>query len=166
MPAIAAIAAAQPAVAQDDRSPEQIREGIEAKPWFDFYQLAAALHARGEREEAARWLYIGQMRGRAHILCHAGDPTGAPALLGSLNQAVGQPINEWLYGSVSRAVRVIDAALEWEAANPDPALPSPKCDDALAKVRADKREQRAYSLANADAIRKQRAQNGLPNEGD
>ncbi|MFN3591892.1 MAG: hypothetical protein ACK4TG_06865, partial [Thermaurantiacus sp.] len=69
-------------------------------------------------------------------------------------------------GSIERAIRVIDEVLAWDAANPSPELPMPKCAEALEIARADKLEQRAWTLANAEEIRTNRSANGLPNEDD
>jgi hypothetical protein len=154
------------ATADAQRAPSaaSLLRGIERKDWPTYYHLAAALWKEGRQEEAAKWLYIAQIRAQAQIRCHQ-DRNGA-TLRGSLNEVVGRDINEYLYGSITRAVRVIDSALEWDSANPNPGLEMPKCSEALEIARNDKLEQRAYTLANVDTIRRNRSENGLPNEDD
>lgn len=148
--------------AQKQPSSASLLKGIEKRPWNEYYTLAAALYREGQREEAAKWLYVAQIRAQADIRCN--QDRGGAQLRGSLNEVVGRDINEYLYGSVARAVRVIDSALEWDAANPNPRLPLPKCAEALEVARGDKLKQREWTLANADEIRKGRADNGLANE--
>lgn len=162
--AAAALLLAAPAAGQGQPSADALLKGIEKRPWNDYYQLAAALFREGRRDEAATWLYIAQIRAQADVRCRE-DRQGAQ-LRGSLNEVVGRDINEYLYGSVARAVRVIDEALAWDAANPNPRLPLPKCAAALEAARADKLEQRDWTLANAGAIRRQRAENNLSNEAE
>lgn len=110
------------------------------------------------------WLYVGQIRAQANLRCRQ-DSKGA-TLRGSLNEVVGRAINEYLYGSIARVVRVIDAALEWDKANPNPHLQMPQCADAHEIARTDKTKQREWTLANADDIRKGRMKSGLANEAE
>lgn len=114
--ATALLLAGGPAVAQKQPSATSLLKGIEKKPWQVHYQLAAALFREGRKDEAAKWFYVGQIRGQAQVRCF--EDRGGAALRGSLNEVVGREINEYLYGSVDRAVRVIDEALAWDAANP------------------------------------------------
>jgi hypothetical protein len=161
---VATLALASAAHAQKAPDSAALLKGIEARPWNDYYTLAAALFREGRNEEAARWFYIGQIRGQAQVRCF--EDRQAATLRGSLNDVVGQDINIYLYGSTARAVRIIDEALAWDAANPNPHLPMPKCAEALEIARADKMEQREWTLANVEKIRANRAANGLPNEVD
>ncbi len=144
--------------------PEALLKGIESKHWENFYALSAAYLKRGKPEEASFWFYVGQMRGRAFVRCLKPEPSGSPALLASLNSVLGQPINEYLAGSIKRTVSVIDRAIQWNAEHPDPLLPQEKCADALAAVVKDKMDQRTYFLEHAPEIRAARAENGLPND--
>jgi hypothetical protein len=162
--AVAGALTAASAKAQRGPSAASLMRGIEQKDWPTYYHLAAALWREGQRDEAAKWLNIAQIRAQAHVRCHQ-DRTGA-SLRGSLNEGVGRDINEYLYGSIPRAVRVIDTALEWDAANPNPRLPLPKCAEALEAAREDKLRQRDFTLANVETIRRTRSENGLPNEDD
>lgn len=160
----ACVLASVAAEAQEPQSAATLLRGIESRPWFEVYTLADTLFEDGRKDEAAKWLYVAQIRSQAVIRC--GEDSLGAQLRGFLNEAVGRNINEYLHGSIARAVRVIDEALAWVAANPDPLLPLPKCAKALEIARADKRKQREWTLANANQIRQQRAENGLPNEDD
>ncbi|WP_438728274.1 hypothetical protein ACR9YC_12840 [Parasphingorhabdus sp. DH2-15] len=142
---------------------EELREDIENKPWDSFYILAAALVREGNYQEAGKWFYIGQMRGRAFINCQPVTPDGDPALLASLNYTLGSEINPVIYSSIKGAIEVIDAALAWEASHPDPRLPLLECAKAMQSVREDKLKQRQWTLDNAAKIRADREESGLPN---
>ncbi len=132
--------------------------------WFDYYVLAGTLLKQGAREDAGVAFYVGQIRGRAHVRCDGGDPSGAPALLGALNDAVGTAVNGDLGASPRRWISSIERALAWDEAHPEAVLASTKCRADLDFARDDKRKMLAYIRDHKDEIRSSRSENGLPNE--
>ena len=128
------------------------------------YQRAAELWRAGQRTEAAYWFYRGQFRARVHLLARPDlPPSGDRAAFGALNETLGRPINEWLFGSIPEALAVMDRVLAWHAAEDDPFTPKAGFPAAHAATRAGLAQLRARTAAEADAIRRQRAANGLPN---
>lgn len=78
-----------------------------------YYVLASALWDRGEKEEALFWFYAGQLRLR-YAAAFGEDPTGAPALLGALNETIGPTINQYAAQDPSLWIRTIDKVLAWD----------------------------------------------------
>lgn len=125
-----------------------------------YFQQAGEAFERGDTDQATFLLYVGQLRYRAYLAANPDlDPSGDPALFASLMEVVGRPINEYAFGDVEEAVGLIDKALAWDAANPDPAIPE--------AIRQSNREGlmglRDQMLEEADTIAEQRTENGLEN---
>lgn len=90
--------------------------------WVTFYEAAAKLFSQGRRDEAIKWYYAGQIRGRVAAGLDP-DPSRNNALLGALNHGLGQPINEYAGRDKDNWGKQIDAALAWDAEHPLPANP-------------------------------------------
>lgn len=145
----AASRAAEPAVAAD----------ASLQP-AEYFEKARASWVAGHRDDATFWLYVAQLRYRAHLAAHPdGDPSGGPALLASLMEVVGRPINEYAFGDVAEATAIIDRALGWDAANPDATVP----EEVRRRTRAGLIALRDDMRKNAEDIRRQRTANGLAN---
>ena len=86
-------------------------------PWLAHYQAAAILNAEQPGEEAIKWFYTGQLRARVAAR-YDSHPDGTSALVGSLNETIGRPINEYAGGDQTRWLAAIDAATAWSKANP------------------------------------------------
>jgi soluble cytochrome b562 len=87
---------------------------------YGYFILAARTFAEGEKQEAVRWLYVGQIRWRFHIAANPNlPPDGDPALLASMMEVVARPINEWAGGDVDQWIASMQAALDWDAATPN-----------------------------------------------
>lgn len=136
---------------------------LAASPWPGFYQKANEEFAAGNRDEAVVLFYVGQLRGRIAVACKNLARDGEPALLASLNESLGRPINEYAGGFPAGWAAAIDRALAYDAANPDPNTPSTECRAERERQRAGLTELRDHILANVDEIREQRTANGLPN---
>ncbi|WP_447926859.1 hypothetical protein [Vreelandella sp. EE27] len=81
----------------------------------EYYQYAAELFSRGDKEEAAFWCYAGQLRYRIHLTARPDlPPSGDPALFASLHSVVGEQINEYLGGEPAIWKATIERVLEWD----------------------------------------------------
>jgi hypothetical protein len=86
-------------------SPEQIKKGIENQHPIAYYVLAQKLFEGGQKDDAVFWFYAGQLRYRFHVSANPGlDPSGDPALLASMNESLGRPINEYAFGDLKTLV--------------------------------------------------------------
>jgi hypothetical protein len=141
----------------------QIDASLESQAWPAFYQRAGELFEQGRRDEAVTLFYIGQLRGRIVAQCKDVPPDQDPALLASFNATLGQTINEYAGGSPRGWADAIDRALEWDAAHPDPNASSARCRSERMDQREGLGQLRTMILSSADAIRRQRTENGLPN---
>ncbi len=128
------------------------------------YQEAVAVFNAGDRQTGACLFYRGQYRFRVYLMARPElDPSGESALMASLNEVVGRPINEWLGGDVDEFLAVLDCALDWAARHDDPLTPKASFGAAHDEVRAGLEELRAMMAADPEAVREQRRLNGLPN---
>lgn len=128
------------------------------------YMDAAARVKEGRMAEAVYPFYRGQLRARIHMLAHPEQPPdGEPALVGSLNQVLGTPINEWAFGDLPALLNTLDRVIAWHAANDDPWTPKARFPEAHAKVLAGLVEMRGYVATHGSEIRAKRQENGLPN---
>lgn len=94
----------------------QFRETAPCHHWITFYFAAESLFNAGERDEAVRWFYLGQLRGRTVA---ALDRNGAtPMAIDALQYLVGQPLNEHAGGDLANWVAAMDWALEFDERNP------------------------------------------------
>lgn len=100
----------------------QFLQAPEDRHWTAFYEAATALFAQGRKDEAVKWFYVGQIRGR---VAAGVDPDASRngALLSSFNDGLGKPINEYAGGDLKNWIRQIDAALAWDKAHPMRATP-------------------------------------------
>src|SRR5215510_15118295 len=94
------------------KTPDQLRQGIESQHPAVYYVLARKLFETGQRDEATFWYYAGQLRYRFYLKATPGlDPSGDPALFGSLSEVIGQPINEWAFGDLDALRATLDRVL-------------------------------------------------------
>ncbi|MBB4003201.1 hypothetical protein [Aurantimonas endophytica] len=85
---------------------------------YGYIILAVRKFQAGDKEEAVRWFYVGQLRWRFHIAANPDlPPDGDPALLASMLDGFGRPINEWVGGDVDGWIAFMQAALDWDEAN-------------------------------------------------
>jgi hypothetical protein len=162
-----AFALAGPVAAQDPASYENLSTTeLEAQaPQLHpaaLYMLAARLLDAGRGQEAANWMYAGQLRYR--FLLEAENATGEKtALFAALTEQVGRPVNEYIAGDIDEWLAAMDWALEWDAANPNPLTSKVDHAQALSEVRAGLEALRAQVAENRETIRQDREANGLPN---
>src|SRR5690606_29124085 len=127
------------------------------------YVLAARLLAEGRGQEAANWMYAGQLRYRFMILAGGDAAQEDEILFSALSETVGRPVNEYIAGDVDEWLAAMQWALDWDEAN-DNAQTS-KSDHAatLDGVRAGLLGLMAQVEANRENIPREREANGLPN---
>ncbi len=153
--AVATFAASPPLHAQASQADYE-RLGT----YTDMMMRAATLFSEGEKNRATFWFYAGQLRFRSYLAANPDvDPTGGPALFASLMETVGRPINEYAFGDIPHLVSILDEVLEWDEADPDPALPAETHRD----IREGLAALRDQTRRDTAKIRAQREANGLPN---
>ncbi|MFP1877867.1 hypothetical protein [Lonsdalea quercina] len=130
----------------------------------ELYQYAQQLYEAGERDKAVTWFYIGQLRFRYYLLANPNlPPDGEPALMASLNDTLGQTINEWAGGSPKNWAASIQQALAWDASHPNPVTPKAQHAVELQKVRTGLEQLGDYIRHNEAEIRAKRQEAGLEN---
>lgn len=127
------------------------------------YVLAARLLAQGEGQQAANWMYAGQLRYR-FLITAGGQATSSDRILFSaLSEQVGRPVNEYIAGNVDEWLAAIDWALDWDANTPNAVTSKTEHADALAETRAGLERLRAQIEDQRDTIPVEREKNGLEN---
>lgn len=160
-------AAAVAGLSTDDatRLPEpEVMARLAASHPAAVYTYAARLFRNGRRDEAVKWFYVGQLRFRFHLAANPTLPrSGEPALMASLNQVVGQPINEWAGGSPKDWASAIDQALNWDAENENAITSRNQHEAAWQSTRKGLTALRESILSRENEIRATRQQRGLEN---
>ena len=103
-----------------EQSVEQILDGVQAKHPLSYIFLAMKLFSQGEADQAVKWFYVAQIRYRAHLKARPElEPSGDPALFGSMMAVVGPSINQYAARDSDHWAAFIDAAVEWHNSNDD-----------------------------------------------
>lgn len=132
----------------------------------NYYVYAVRLWRDGEKDKAVFWLYVGELRYRFLLLTEPNtDPSGDPALFGSLRASLGQPIVLYAGSDTSKWSEQIDRALLWDDSNPNDFTSKSKYKKQWRQARGSLAELKSYILAHADEIRRQRAQEGVGEVG-
>lgn len=130
----------------------------------NYITLAAAQFEEGNKQQAVKWYYVGQIRYRAYLKANPGlSPWDDPALFSSLTRTVGTPLNEYIGGDIDQWIQTIDEAIKWHNDHPDHFLDKESHRDIYAAVLADLEELKAHIDANRKEIILERAANGLEN---
>jgi hypothetical protein len=147
----------------DQLSNAQIEQQAEDLHPGAMYILAARLLEEGRGQEAANWMYAGQLRYR--FMLEAGqDSVGRETLqFNALSEQVGRSVNEYIAGDVDDWIAAMEWALDWDAAH-DNAVTS-KTDHAvlLERVRAGLQGLIDQVEDNRESIPREREANGLDN---
>jgi hypothetical protein len=147
---------------QPGQTVEQLQAGIEGKHPAEYYLLAKALFGSGKKDEAVFWFYAGQLRFRYHLVANPKlDPSGDPALLGSLSEVVGRPINEYAFGNVPKLAQIIDSVLAWDEATENGFTPKSAAPREYQEIRSGLDRMKGQILAKQDQIKAQRKAAGL-----
>ena len=142
----------------------ELESNIGTKHPSTYMILAEKLFAQGNKEEAVKWLYVGQIRYRAYLMANPDlDPSGDPALFSSLMSVVGAPLNEYIGGDVDAWVKTIDDAITWHNQNSCEYLDKESHKEIYASVLSGLSGLRNKIASSKDSIREQRTQNGLEN---
>ncbi|WP_076649794.1 hypothetical protein [Pontibaca methylaminivorans] len=126
------------------------------------YVLAGRLLAEGKGQEAANWMYAGQLRYR--FLLAVPDARASDRILFSaLTEQVGRPVNEYIAGDPDEWIAAMRWALDWDAATKNNITSSTDHAAELAGVREGLARLISRVDASRDEIRRERTANGLEN---
>ncbi len=92
--------------------------------WSSFYHAADMLFKDGRKDEALKWLIVGEIRARVAAGLDP-DASRNNAIMVAFNQGIGQPIKAYAKRDKENWLAQIDAALAWDVAHPlkpDPML--------------------------------------------
>lgn len=144
--------------------PIEIKKGIEKRHPAAYYILALKLFEANQKDEGVFWFYAGQLRYRFHVAAKPDlDPSGDPALLASLNETVGRPINEYAFGDLRTLEATLENVMKWDRDTPNGFTSKENSVEAWNKTRSGLRSLVTYIDQNESEIRKQRTAKGLPN---
>ncbi|WEJ34108.1 hypothetical protein [Devosia sp. SD17-2] len=127
------------------------------------YLLASRLLAEGKGQDAANWMYAGQLRWRFMITAENDAASNENVLFSALSEQVGRPVNEYIAGDVDEWLAAMNWALEWDAANDNNITSKTEHADALESVRSGLESLIANVEDNRETIPKEREANGLEN---
>jgi hypothetical protein len=127
------------------------------------YVLAGRLLTEGKGQEAANWMYAGQLRYRFLLEAEGASGHDEAALFTALSEQVGRPVNEYIAGDVDEWLAAMDWALEWDAANDNALTSKEKNAAALAETRNGLESFRDTVEDQRDTIPEERQHNGLEN---
>lgn len=143
---------------------QDIMENPENYTSVDYYTVAQDLYGKGEKDEAVFWFYAGQLRLRI-LASVSTDPTGAPALLGALQEILGPSINQHAGENVDMWAETITKVLEWDAVTPNNEKPEGVSEEvwtlAIQENRKGLEQLREHILTNREELQKEREANGL-----
>jgi hypothetical protein len=146
------------------QTPDQIVQGIEGRHPAIYLVLAQKLFEAGRKDEATFWYYAGKLRYRFYLKATPGlDPSGDPALFGSLSEVIGRPINEYAFGDLDALRATLERVLAWDDQSPNGFTAKDRHQAAWNETRAGLRGLIEHIRDNAESIRRQRAANGLEN---
>ena len=145
-------------------SADEVEEAMIKGHPANYFTLATKLFAEGEKQEAVKWFYVGQIRYRAYLKANPSlKPSGDPALFSGLLETVGRPLNEYIGGDIDEYVATIDEAIQWHNEHPYDFVDKDQNKDIYATQLAGLEKMKKYIIDNKDELRKRRAENGLEN---
>jgi hypothetical protein len=128
------------------------------------YILASRLLAAGEGQEAANWMYAGQLRYRFMISARSeAESQDDRVLFSALSEQVGRPVNEYIAGDPDEWIAAMQWALDWDEATENNVTSKTEHAETLAEIRAGLQSLIEQVDTSRDEIREQRAANGLEN---
>lgn len=127
------------------------------------YVLASRLLVEGQGQEAANWMYAGQLRYRFMISALGEDAGNERVLFSALTEQVGRPVNEYIAGNVDEWIAAMEWALAWDEANGNAVTSKSDHAAVLQEVRQGLEDLIAQVDSSRDEIREQRTANGLEN---
>jgi hypothetical protein len=131
-----------------------------------YLQYSARLFHEDKKDDAVFWFYVGSIRYRFHLAATPNqDPSGDPALFGSLQSVIGRQINEYAGTDPTAWIAQIDRALKWDADTENGFTAKKKFSKELAHVRDGLGKLRSWIDSNREQIASERKKNGLPTKG-
>lgn len=121
----------------DYKAIQRIIDHPEAVEPFSWARVAASYYRRGDLERATFWYYLFQIRSRPWRKT-ASDPSGYPALYGSISMVLGQPLNEWAASDPVAWKKLVVRAIAYEQRLP------------LSKIRPKKQSKVQWIQLNQD----------------
>jgi hypothetical protein len=159
-----AAAPADPVDSMMKKSPAELKQGIENQHPAVYYVLARKLFESGQKDEAVFWFYAGQLRYRFHLQSNPKlDPSGDPALFGSLSEVVGRPLNEYAFGDLPALRATITKVLIWDQKTANGFTSKTEHAAEWQSIRDGLQQLDAYLGENTASIKQQREANGLKN---
>jgi hypothetical protein len=103
------------------RTIQQLEDGIQNKAPATYFALATELFRNNQKDEAAFWYFVGDLRYRASILARGQGPDASEEQyhFWFVSQSVGQAIFESANHHPSVLVKAIDRALVWDREQPN-----------------------------------------------
>ncbi|AUM75783.1 hypothetical protein [Paracoccus jeotgali] len=153
---------AQAAGNLDGMPSAQIAEQAESLHPSALYVLAARLLGEGKGQEAANWMYAGQIRYR-FMLAAPGAAANDRVLFSALTEQVGRPVNEYIAGDPDEWIAAMEWALAWDEAHANGVTSKAAHSAELAKVRQGLIDLIAEVDSRREELRRHRIDNGLEN---
>ena len=101
-----------------EKSTDQMKELLARIHPTGYFMLSAKLYDEQKFDEAIVFLYVAQIRFRAYLMVYPNlDPSGDPALFGSLLNNIGQAVNGYAGGDISNWITQIQNAKKWHDEN-------------------------------------------------
>jgi hypothetical protein len=120
------------------------------------YVMASRLFVAGEAQQAANWMYAGQLRYRFMIAALGETAGNERVLFSALTEQVGRPVNEYIAGDPDEWIAAMQWALAWDAETENAVTSKSAHAAGLESLIAQVDSSRAE-------IREQRTANGLEN---
>jgi hypothetical protein len=100
---------------------EELKLGIQNKEPATYFALATELYRNGQKDDAAFWYFVGELRYRFLVLAKAKGSglSEEQAHFWILSESVGQSIYQRANQRSTALVRAIDQALEWDFEQPN-----------------------------------------------
>lgn len=140
----------------------QIAKQAESLHPSALYVLAVRLLAAGNGQEAANWMYAGQIRYR-FMLAAPGTAANDRILFSALTEQVGRPVNEYIAGDPDEWIAAMEWVLAWDEAHANGLTSKAAHPAELAEVRQGLTELIATVDSSREEIRRHRINSGLEN---
>jgi hypothetical protein len=127
------------------------------------YVMASRLFVAGEAQQAANWMYAGQLRYRFMIAALGETAGNERVLFSALTEQVGRPVNEYIAGDPDEWIAAMQWALAWDAETENAVTSKSAHAAALQEVRQGLESLIAQVDSSRAEIREQRTANGLEN---
>lgn len=154
---------AQPSENLDSMTSAQIAQQAESLHPSALYVLAARLLAEGKEQDAANWMYAGQIRYRFLLATAGAAAANERVLFPALTEQVGRPVNEYIAGDPDDWIAAMEWALDWDETHENDVTSKAAHAAELAEVRQGLTDLIAKVDSSREEIRRHRTDNGLEN---